>query len=153
MIFNFQSNVFDLFLTLTPYSKTQNWSRPYRWYITLLGGVLVLNAYVWYWFFLLQCPYVGLSRTFASSAPSGIARNLIKEFGFSTEVATLTISLFVAGYCVGPLLWGPLSEQVSCFRIMYYNFKSLLICLVWEKASVHRNIHCVYRFPSRMCFI
>lgn len=28
-------------------------------------------------------------------------------------VGVLTISLFVAGYCVGPLLWGPLSEQVS----------------------------------------
>jgi multidrug resistance protein len=34
-----------------------------------------------------------------------------KEFGFSQEVAVLTISLFVAGYCVGPLLWGPLSES------------------------------------------
>lgn len=33
-----------------------------------------------------------------------------KYFGFSTEVATLCISLFVAGYCVGPLVWGPLSE-------------------------------------------
>lgn len=34
-----------------------------------------------------------------------------KYFGFSQEVAVLTISLFVAGYCVGPLLWGPLSES------------------------------------------
>ena len=34
-----------------------------------------------------------------------------KTFGFSQEVAILTISLFVAGYCVGPLLWGPLSES------------------------------------------
>ena len=33
------------------------------------------------------------------------------QFGISREVATLTISLFVAGYCVGPLLWGPLSEK------------------------------------------
>lgn len=32
-------------------------------------------------------------------------------FGFGSEVATLTISLFVAGYCVGPLVWGPLSES------------------------------------------
>lgn len=37
----------------------------------------------------------------------------MEEFTFSTEVATLTIALFVAGYCVGPLLWGPLSEQVG----------------------------------------
>lgn len=50
--------------------------------------------------------------TFASSAPSGVAGNLMEYFTFSEEVATLTISLFVAGYCVGPLLWGPLSEIV-----------------------------------------
>ena len=36
---------------------------------------------------------------------------LEKQFGFGEEVATLTISLFVAGYCVGPLVWGPLSES------------------------------------------
>ncbi|OCH86985.1 hypothetical protein OBBRIDRAFT_736922, partial [Obba rivulosa] len=31
-------------------------------------------------------------------------------------LVTLTIALFVAGYCVGPLLWGPLSEQVCYGR-------------------------------------
>ena len=50
-------------------------------------------------------------RTFASSAPTGVLPQLIEKFGFSVEVAKLTISLFVVGYCVGPLLWGPLSEQ------------------------------------------
>jgi len=50
-------------------------------------------------------------RTFASSAPSAIVPQLTHQFGFSDEVGTLTISLFVAGYCVGPILWGPLSEQ------------------------------------------
>jgi hypothetical protein len=44
------------------------------------------------------------TSTFASSAPSGIVPQLQKEFGFGEEVATLTIALFVAGYCVGPLL-------------------------------------------------
>ena len=50
-------------------------------------------------------------RTFASSAPSAIVPQLTHQFGFSGEVGTLTISLFVAGYCIGPILWGPLSEQ------------------------------------------
>lgn len=35
------------------------------------------------------------------------------DLGMSQEVATLAISLFVAGYCVGPLVFGPLSERVS----------------------------------------
>ena len=47
---------------------------------------------------------------------------LIEKFTFSTEVATLTISLFVAGYCVGPLLWGPLSEQVGRKPVFVLSF-------------------------------
>ena len=35
---------------------------------------------------------------------------MMETLHFGREVATLTIALFVAGYCVGPLLWGPLSE-------------------------------------------
>ncbi|KAI5122575.1 hypothetical protein M0805_004792 [Coniferiporia weirii] len=85
-------------------ANPQNWSKLYRWYLTMLGGMLVLNA------------------TFASSAPSGIITDLIKQFDLSTEVATLTISLFVAGYCVGPLLWGPLSEQYGRRPIFIITF-------------------------------
>ena len=46
-------------------------------------------------------------------------------FHFSLEVATLTISMFVVGYCVGPLLWGPLSETYGrkipmCIAFLLY---------------------------------
>ncbi|OAX40260.1 MFS general substrate transporter [Rhizopogon vinicolor AM-OR11-026] len=71
----------------------KNWSRRRRWYLTYLAALLGFNA------------------TFASSAPSGIATQLMTSFKLSEELAVLTISLFVAGYCVGPLFWGPLSEQ------------------------------------------
>ncbi|EGO05152.1 hypothetical protein SERLA73DRAFT_100773 [Serpula lacrymans var. lacrymans S7.3] len=74
-------------------ANPKTWSRLKKWYLTLAGGLLVLNA------------------TFSSSAPSSIIPELQAQFGFSEEVGTLTLSLFVAGYCVGPLLWGPLSEQ------------------------------------------
>ncbi|KAI0776346.1 MFS general substrate transporter [Trametes elegans] len=80
------------------------WSRAYRWYVTMFAALLVLNA------------------TFASSAPSGIVRELMLKFTFGTEVATLTIALFVAGYCVGPLLWGPLSEQYGRKPIFLVSF-------------------------------
>lgn len=69
------------------------WSRAYRWYLTMLAGLLVLNS------------------TFTSSAPSGIVPDLIAQFGFGREIAILSLSIFIAGYCLGPLLWGPLSEQ------------------------------------------
>ncbi|CAO1628434.1 unnamed protein product [Parajaminaea phylloscopi] len=73
----------------------QNWGKGYRWYLTALAGFLVLNS------------------TFTSSAPSGVIAGMIGTFGFSTEVAVLTISMFVAGYCLGPLIWGPLSERIG----------------------------------------
>ncbi|TFK80170.1 MFS general substrate transporter [Polyporus arcularius HHB13444] len=73
----------------------QKWSRAYRWYITMLAAILLLNA------------------TFASSIPTGIITDLERQFAFSAEVGTLTISIFVVGYCVGPLVWGPLSEYVG----------------------------------------
>ena len=80
----------------------QNWSRSSRWYYTLLGSLLVFNA------------------TFASSSPGGIAVKVMKEFTFSTEIATLMISLFVGGYCVGPLFWGPLARYMVGSRSSSY---------------------------------
>lgn len=52
-------------------------------------------------------------RTFASAAPSNLLPEMMEYFGFGDEVGTLTVSLFISGYCLGPLLWGPLSEDVN----------------------------------------
>ena len=35
---------------------------------------------------------------------------VMQEFGVSQVAATLGLTLFVAGYGVGPLLWSPMSE-------------------------------------------
>lgn len=81
-----------------------NWSRLKRWYITIMASVLILNA------------------TFASSAPSGIMAPLSKHFSLSHEVGVLTISLFVLGFALGPLLWGPLSEHFGRKPIFIISF-------------------------------
>ncbi|CAE7156491.1 unnamed protein product [Rhizoctonia solani] len=98
-------------------ANPKNWSRAFRWYLTGLGGVAVLNA------------------TFASSAPSGIEGQLIKDFNLSTigvasllyvEADTNTLRqlqfLLSVGYCVGPLLWGPLSENYGRRPIFLIGF-------------------------------
>lgn len=53
---------------------------------------------------------------------------MMERLGFGEEVATLTVSLFIAGYCLGPLVWGPLSEDVSCVELScrWYLSNSLL---------------------------
>ncbi|KAF9462117.1 major facilitator superfamily domain-containing protein [Collybia nuda] len=63
-----------------------------------------------------------MRATFASSAPAGIVSQLMSEFGMSQKLGVLTLSLFVAGYCVGPLFWGPLSEQYGRRPIFLLGF-------------------------------
>ncbi|KAI0313062.1 major facilitator superfamily domain-containing protein [Amylostereum chailletii] len=82
----------------------QNWSRIKRWYLTLASGILVLNA------------------AFASAAPSNILPQMMEEFHFGAEVASLVVSIFIVGYCVGPLLWGPLSEQIGRRPVFIISF-------------------------------
>ncbi|KAI0362931.1 MFS general substrate transporter [Pilatotrama ljubarskyi] len=82
----------------------KTWSRAYQWYITYLSATLTLNS------------------TFASSAPTGIISQLVQDLDMEAEVATLTITLFVADYCVGPLLRGPLSEQIGRKPVFVFSF-------------------------------
>ncbi|KAG8933239.1 hypothetical protein FRC01_010228 [Tulasnella sp. 417] len=82
----------------------KNWSRPYRWFLTMVSGLLMFNA------------------SFASSAPAGVLDQLIEHFSLSRILAILTISLFVVGYCVGPLAWGPLSEHYGRRPVLLAGF-------------------------------
>ncbi|KAG9051620.1 hypothetical protein FS837_000007 [Tulasnella sp. UAMH 9824] len=82
----------------------KNWSRRYRWFLTMASGLLMLNA------------------SYASSAPAGVLDQLIERFSLSRILATLTISLFVVGFCVGPLVWGPLSEHYGRRPILLAGF-------------------------------
>ncbi|KAJ7293459.1 MFS general substrate transporter [Mycena rebaudengoi] len=109
-------------------ANPKNWSRLRRWYLTAFSGVLVLNA------------------TFASSAPAGIAPQIMAEFHLSKIVGTLAISLFVAGYCVGPLLWGPLSEQVGRRPIFIYPFFVYTLFQVAAALSKNGTSLLVFRF-------
>lgn len=63
-----------------------------------------------------------LNASFASSAPTGVLVQLIDQFHLSHTLAVLTISLFIVGYCVGPLLWGPLSEQYGRKLVLLVGF-------------------------------
>jgi DHA1 family multidrug resistance protein-like MFS transporter len=82
----------------------RNWSMTRRVTITITSVLLVVNA------------------TFASSSPSGCFVSISEHFGVSTEVAGLTITLFLLGYCAGPLVFAPLSESYGRRWIFYISF-------------------------------
>ncbi|KAF7596234.1 hypothetical protein BBP40_002767 [Aspergillus hancockii] len=48
--------------------------------------------------------------TFASSVMSPAMSDLVHEFGVSSEVAILSTALFVLGFAIGPMAFGPASE-------------------------------------------
>ncbi|KAJ7158296.1 major facilitator superfamily domain-containing protein [Mycena crocata] len=109
-------------------ANPKNWSRARRWYLTSLAGMLVLNA------------------TFASSAPSGIAAQLMEEYNLSEELVILAISLFVAGYVVGPLLWAPLSEEFGRRPIFIYSFAIYTVFQVAAAVAKNGASLLVFRF-------
>lgn len=82
----------------------QNWSKPRKAYITTATCILVMNA------------------TFASSSPSGCFPSISEDFGVSTIAAGLTITLFLLGYCAGPLVFAPLSELYGRRWVFYITF-------------------------------
>jgi multidrug resistance protein len=82
----------------------KNWSTARRWYITIVSFTLVMNA------------------TLASSSPSGTLRSLANDLHVSDEAAGLVISMFLLGYCAGPLIFAPLSEFFGRRYVFYFTF-------------------------------
>lgn len=72
-----------------------NWSRLYRWYITLVASALVICI------------------AYGSSIVTGGLGLIQETYNVSLEVAILTCSIMVCGFAVGPLLWSPLSEIIG----------------------------------------
>lgn len=72
-----------------------NWSRVYRWYLTMVASALVVCI------------------AYGSSIVTGGLGLIQEQYDVSLEVAILTCSIMVCGFAVGPLLWSPLSEIIG----------------------------------------
>ncbi|EHY53332.1 hypothetical protein HRR83_003541 [Exophiala dermatitidis] len=82
----------------------KEWSTVRRGYCTVIAVLLVVNA------------------TFASSSPSGALVGIARHFDVSEEAAGLVITLFLLGYCAGPLIFAPLSEFYGRRWVFYTTF-------------------------------
>ncbi|KAI8671388.1 MFS domain-containing protein [Fusarium keratoplasticum] len=72
--------------------NAMNFSQAKKWAITILQAIATLAV------------------AFVSTAYSGGLTDILIDFGVSTEVVILGISMFVLGFAIGPLFWAPLSE-------------------------------------------
>ncbi|KAI2609141.1 major facilitator superfamily transporter [Hypoxylon sp. NC1633] len=68
-----------------------------------------------------------LAVTFNSTAYSGGISEVIRDFNISTEVAILGVSLFVAGFALGPVLWAPRSELYGRQILFAITFMALTV--------------------------
>ncbi|KAF2170391.1 hypothetical protein M409DRAFT_64149 [Zasmidium cellare ATCC 36951] len=82
----------------------KNWSSTRKCYLTGVAILMVMNA------------------TFASSAPTGVIQGISDDLKVSVEAAGLVTTLFLLGYCAGPLFWAPLSEFYGRRWIFYITF-------------------------------
>ncbi|KAF2009081.1 MFS transporter [Aaosphaeria arxii CBS 175.79] len=106
--------------TINDPENPQNWSRVYRWYLTIVASMLVVCI------------------AFGSSNVTGGLGLIQEKYHVSLEVAILTCSIMVLGFAVGPLLWSPLSEIIG--RQPVYIISMLLYTIFNIPCALSPNI-------------
>lgn len=84
--------------------------------------------------------------TFASSAYASSIEDVKQHFHVSQEVATLGLSLFVLGFALGPVIWGPLSELYGRRSIYVISFTAYTAFSVAAPCSPNIQSLLVFRF-------
>ncbi|KAM5347884.1 hypothetical protein ACJ41O_007708 [Fusarium nematophilum] len=99
-------------VTFTPGDpeNPKNWSKAYKWWCTMCVA--------------LTCFVVA----FASSVITADIKGVVDDLDVSNELALVSISIFVVGFGVGPMIFAPLSE-IYGRRIIYGS--TLLIAVIF----------------------
>jgi multidrug resistance protein len=98
----------------------KNWSKAYKWWCTMCVAI--------------TCFVVAFNSAVVTADIEGVA----EEFHVSEEVALLTITLFVVGFGVGPMVFAPLSEIMGR-RPIYAS--TLLVAVIFTiPGAVAKNI-------------
>ena len=95
------------------------------------------------------CAIVGfatLAVSFNSSAFSGGVEQVIEQFQCTEEVATLGISLFVLGFAIGPLFWGPMSELYGRQILFFSTYGVLTFFMAGSAGSQNIQTLLILRF-------
>lgn len=87
-------------------TNPMNWPSTRKWFITAIATLSVFAV------------------TFASSAYSGSANEVMSNFSISSEIFIVGVSVFVLGFAIGPALWAPL---VSTFTFVKNNGSDITV--------------------------
>ncbi|KAK4952627.1 Synaptic vesicle transporter SVOP [Elasticomyces elasticus] len=98
----------------------KNWSKKYKWYCTMTVAITCFSV------------------AFNSAVITADLKGVSETFHVSMEVSLLTVTLFVVGFGVGPMVFAPLSEIVGR-RPIYAS--TLLVALIFIiPCAVAKNI-------------
>lgn len=98
----------------------KNWSTGYKWYCTLVVA--------------FTCFVVAFCSGVITADLAGVQRS----FGVSEEVSLLTVTVFVVGFGVGPLVFAPMSEVFG--RRPVYAITLLVAVIFIIPCAVAKNI-------------
>lgn len=96
------------------------------------------------WSFLLILGFMTLVTTFASSVFSTATEAAAKEFKVTNEIMTLGTALFIAGFSVGPMFYGPMSELWGRKKPLFIGYVLFIICQV--PVGVAQNVETIMLF-------
>ncbi|CAG9946443.1 unnamed protein product [Clonostachys rosea f. rosea IK726] len=98
----------------------KNWSKGRKWYCTM---VIALTCFV---------------VAFSSAVITADVKGVVEEFAVSEEVALVSISIFVVGFGIGPMVFSPLSEIFG--RRIIYGSTLLIATVLVIPCAVAKNI-------------
>ncbi|KAI4175557.1 MAG: hypothetical protein LQ343_001548 [Gyalolechia ehrenbergii] len=98
------------------------------------------------WTITLLVAGVTLAVAFCSSAYSGGIAQTVKEFHTSQEVAVLGLALFVCGFAIGPLAFGPLSELYGRQIVLFVTYGLFTVFNAAAAASQNIQTLIILRF-------
>ncbi|KZF21471.1 MFS general substrate transporter [Xylona heveae TC161] len=101
----------------------QNWPLFKKWRVTIMLGMMTFCV------------------TFASSVFSTAIVATSIRFHVSTEVMTLGVSLFVLGFALGPLMWGPFSELFGRKKPLFAGY--ILFVIFQVPVAVAQNVQTI----------
>ena len=81
-----------------------HWTQRRKWLIT---SIVTMSVFV---------------VTLTSSAPASSSQELIPDFNISRTAFTLSISLFVLGFAIGPAFWGPMVRVCLSWIQVFFIF-------------------------------
>ncbi|CAA7261302.1 unnamed protein product [Cyclocybe aegerita] len=87
----------------------------------------------------------------ASSVAAFTEEGLMRDFHVSKIVSILSISFFIEGLGLGPLLIGPLSEVYGRNTVYRVSYSLFLVCNFPVAFSPNIVVHLIFRFITGFC--